>query len=109
MTKLADGKLLAINCDDLPWKASTFAKGLSVKDVAVVGDLEMQLVRFEPGTQLPLHKHELPEFIYVLEGELVIAGQHMTRGWANIASPGSVHADVHSDTGCTFVLVDKPL
>jgi hypothetical protein len=26
-----------------------------------------------------------------------------------VASVGSVHADVHSETGCVFVLVDRPL
>ena len=39
-----------------------------VKDVAVTGGLEMQIVRFEPGARLPLHEHECPERIYVLEG-----------------------------------------
>lgn len=109
MTELDDGKLLCLSCDDLPWKPSAFAAGVSVKDVVVTGGLEMQIVRFEPGTQLPLHAHELPEFIYVLEGELIIEGQHLPRGWASVASAGSVHADVHSDTGCIFVLVDRPL
>ena len=109
MIQLDDGKLLYLSCDDLPWKPSTFAAGVCVKDVAVTGGLEMQIVRFEPGARLPLHTHELPEFIYVLEGELSVAGQQLRRGWASIASAGSVHADVHSDTGCTFVLVDRPL
>jgi anti-sigma factor ChrR (cupin superfamily) len=109
MIQLDDGKLLCLSCDDLSWKPSDFAAGVAVKDVAVSGGLEMQIVRFEPGARLPLHAHELPEFIYVLEGELSVAGQNLRRGWASIASPGSVHADVHSDTGCTFVLVDRPL
>jgi hypothetical protein len=26
-----------------------------------------------------------------------------------VASVGSVHSDVHSETGCVFVLVDRPL
>ncbi|MDE2235038.1 MAG: cupin domain-containing protein [Gammaproteobacteria bacterium] len=109
MTQLDHGKLLTLCCDDLSWKASTFAAGVFVKDVAVSGGLEMQLVRFEAGARLPLHEHELPEFIYVLEGELSIGDQGLRRGWASVASPGSVHTDVHSDTGCIFVLVDRPL
>ena len=82
---------------------------MSVKDVAVAGGLEMQIVRFDPGTKLPVHMHEIPEFIYVLEGELRIADQTLGPGWASVASQGSVHSDVHSVTGCTFVLVDRPL
>jgi anti-sigma factor ChrR (cupin superfamily) len=109
MSELDRTELLCVRCDDLPWKPSTFAPGLFVKDVAVTGGLEMQILRFEPGTRLPLHEHECPEFIYVLEGELVVAGQRLGPGWASVASVGSVHADVHSDTGCVLVLVDRPL
>ena len=109
MRQLDHAKLLTLSCNDLPWKPSAFAAGLSVKDVAVTDGLEMQLVRFEPGTYLPRHAHERAEFIYVLEGELIIAGQRLRPGWASVASPGSVHDDVHSDTGCIFVLVDRPL
>ena len=109
MNKLDHGSLLCVRCDDLPWKPSTFAAGVFVKDVAVTGGLEMQIVRLEPGAQLPLHTHECPEFIYVLEGELVLAGERLCPGSASVASSGSVHSDVHSETGCVFVLVDRPL
>lgn len=109
MKELDKGNLLCLRCDDLPWKPSTFAAGVFVKDVAVTGGLEMQIVRFEPGARLPLHEHECPEFIYVLEGELIVAGRRLTSGSASIASLGSVHSDVHSETGCVFVLVDRPL
>ena len=94
MNDLESGQLLCVRCDDLPWKPSTFAAGVFVKDVAVTGGLEMQIVRFEPGARLPLHTHECPEFIYVLEGELILGGQHLGRGWASVASVGSVHSDV---------------
>jgi anti-sigma factor ChrR (cupin superfamily) len=109
MNDLEAGQLLCVRCDDLPWKRSTFAAGVFVKDVAVTDGLELQIVRFEPGARLPLHRHERPEFIYVLEGELILGGQHLSRGWANVASVGSVHSDVHSETGCIFVLIDRPI
>ena len=109
MNALKSGQLLCVRCDDLPWKPSTFAAGVFVKDVAVTDGLEMQIVRLEPGARLPLHTHELPEFIYVLEGDLTLCGQRASQGWASVASAGSVHPDVHSDTGCVFVLVDRPL
>jgi len=109
MDELDHGSLLCVQCDDLPWKPSTFAAGLSVKDVAVTGGLEMQILRFEPGARLPPHEHECPEFIYVLEGELIVAGRRLSPGCASVASAGSVHSDVHSETGCVLVLVDRPL
>ena len=101
--------LLCVDCDGLAWKPSTFAEGLFVKDVAVTDGLEMQILRFEPGTRLPRHAHECPEFIYVLEGELIIGDQRMTVGWASVAGIGSVHDDVRSEKGCVVVLVDRPL
>jgi anti-sigma factor ChrR (cupin superfamily) len=109
MNDLKSGQLLCVRCDVLPWKPSTFAAGVFVKDVAVTAGLEMQIVRLEPGTRLPLHTHECPEFIYVLEGELTLGDQNLCPGWASVASVGSVHTDVHSETGCVFVLVDRPL
>ncbi|MDQ6717853.1 MAG: cupin domain-containing protein [Gemmatimonadota bacterium] len=109
MVHLEVGESLCVNCDDIAWKPSTFAARAFVKDVAVTGGLEMQIVRLEPGAILPLHTHELPEFIYVLEGELVLGGQRLSEGWASIASVGSVHSDVHSDEGCVFLLVDRPV
>lgn len=109
MKRLEDGGLLCIDCDALPWQRSSFAEGLLVKNIAVAGGLEMQLVRMEPGARIPIHAHELPEFIYVLEGELQLAGQTLGAGWASIAAPGSEHSDVRSENGCTFVLVDRPV
>ena len=79
MNDLEPRQLLCVRCDDLPWKPSTFAAGVFVKDVAVTGGLELQIVRLEPGARLPLHTHECPEFIYVLEGELIVGDQRLGR------------------------------
>lgn len=109
MSELNPGELVCVACDDLPWKPSTFAAGLFVKDVAVTNGLELQIVRLEPGARIPPHRHECPEFIYVLEGELIVAAQRLGPGSASVASAGSVHSEVHSETGCVFVLVDRPV
>lgn len=109
MTYLERGEQFRVRCDDLPWIPSKLAPGLSVKDVAVTGGLEMQFVRLDPGATIPVHTHECPEFIYVLEGELIVGGERLTQGWASIASVGSTHTDVHSEKGCVFLLVDRPI
>jgi quercetin dioxygenase-like cupin family protein len=109
MNELDAGQLFYVRCDELSWKPSTFAAGLFVKDVAVTNGLEMQIVRMEPGARIPLHMHECPEFIYVLEGELILGGQRLGPGSASVASVGSIHSDVHSESGCVFVLVDRPV
>ena len=107
MSVLEPGAVRCVQTDDLPWRPSTMAPGVSMKDIAVTAGWEMQLVRFEPGARFPVHTHEQPEFLFILEGELVQAGRRLGPGWASVASPGSVDADVYSETGCVFVLVDR--
>src|SRR3954451_19224341 len=107
MGGLKPGSFQAVNSDDVPWRPSTMAAGVFVKDIAITAGWEMQLVRFEPGARFPIHTHGHPEFLFILEGELVQAGSRLGPGWASVASPGSVDADVYSETGCVFVLVDR--
>ncbi len=104
---LRPGAARSVDTADLPWRPSTFAGGLTVKDVAVTDGWEMQLVRFAPGARLPVHTHERPEFLFILEGELLQGGRRLGPGWASVSSAGSVDSDVHSETGCVFVLVDR--
>lgn len=104
---LVSGDFTQALISDLPWRPSSFAQGVSVKDVAVSDGFEMQLVRFEPGASFPVHKHQGPEFIFVIEGELVQAGRRLTAGWASVARAGSIDENVHSKIGCTFLLVDR--
>jgi len=96
-----------VSTDGLAWRPSTKGAGILVKDVAATDGWEMQVVRVEPGARFPVHTHEGPEFLYILEGELVQAGRRLGPGWASVASAGSVDEDVHSETGCLFILVDR--
>ena len=45
--------------------------------------------------------------MFILSGELVQTGRRLGPGWVSVASAGSVDEDVHSDTGCVFVLVGR--
>ncbi len=65
----------------------------------------MQLVRFAPGAVFPDHFHTGPEFVYVLDGEVVQNGRRLRSGYAGVAESGTVDAGFSSATGCTFVLV----
>jgi anti-sigma factor ChrR (cupin superfamily) len=87
------------------WRASIFAAGVEVKDLGAANGRAMQLVRFPPGTAFPAHKHEGPEFVYVLEGELIQNGRRLGRGWASVSAAGTVDDDVRTERGCTFLLV----
>ena len=107
MSLLEPGSFRSVKVDDLPWRPSTMASGVFVRDIAVTDGWEMQLVWCEPGARFPLHAHESPEFLFILEGELVQAGRRLGPGWASVASAGTIDADVYSDVGCVFVLVDR--
>lgn len=88
-----------------PWCASAMAAGVEVKDMGAANGRSMQLVRFPPGTHFPVHEHEGPEFVYVLEGELIQNGRRMRRGWACVAAAGTTDTDVKSETGCIFLII----
>ena len=107
MNALEHGAFRSVDSEELPWRPSAVAPGVFVKDVAITAGWEMQIVRFEPGARFPVHTHEHPEFLFILEGELVQGGRRLGPGWASVASPGSVDDDVYSETGCVFVLVDR--
>jgi anti-sigma factor ChrR (cupin superfamily) len=64
-----------VDSQSIPWRKSTFAPGIEVKDLGASDGRSMQLVRFEPGTSFPIHTHTGPEFIDLLEGEAVQEGQ----------------------------------
>jgi anti-sigma factor ChrR (cupin superfamily) len=100
------GSVTWANTADLPWRPSTFAPGVFVKDVATSDGWAMQVVRCTPGARFPTHTHDRPEFLFVLEGELIQAGRRLGPGWASVAHAGSIDEDVHSPAGCVFVLVD---
>jgi len=88
-----------------PWRQSTFAQGVEVKDLGTADGRSMQLVRFAAGTSFPVHTHAGPEFVYLLEGEAFQEGQRLTAGWASTAESGTVDKLFHSPNGCLFLTV----
>ena len=92
-----------IDGESTPWRASTFAPEVEVKDLGDANGRAMQLVRFPPGTVFPVHQHAGPEFVYILEGELR-RWQAARPGWASVSAAGTVDDDVRSATGCVFLL-----
>jgi anti-sigma factor ChrR (cupin superfamily) len=66
-----------------------------------------QVVRLQPGGRYPSHRHTEVEEIYLVEGDLSVAGVIMHAGDYCRAEPGSVHEDVHSIAGCTFLVLSS--
>jgi anti-sigma factor ChrR (cupin superfamily) len=93
------------DADQIPWRPSSLAPGVQVKDLGSADGRSMQLVRYEPGVRFPAHAHPGPEFVYVLEGELLHHGTRLGPGCASVAAAGTVDQDVRTESGCTFLTV----
>jgi anti-sigma factor ChrR (cupin superfamily) len=94
-----------VNAEQVAWRPSAFAPRIHVKDLGSSNGRFMQLVRYEPGASFPVHRHLGPEFIYVLEGELIQHGRRLGPGWAAVADAGTTDVDVRTESGCTFLTV----
>jgi ChrR Cupin-like domain len=91
--------------NSIPWRKSTFAEGVHVKDLGTSDGRSMQLVRFEPGTAFPIHTHAGPEFIFLLEGEAIQEGHRLLPGWAAVARTDTIDTNYNSPSGCVFLTV----
>jgi quercetin dioxygenase-like cupin family protein len=94
-----------INAGEVPWRKSTLADGVEVKDLGAVDGRAMQLVRYAPGASFPVHRHSGPEFVYLLEGEAYQQGQRLQRGWAAVAAAGTTDDHFHSPGACVLLTV----
>ncbi len=94
-----------IDANVTAWRPSSFAAKVHVKDLGMADGRFMQLVRYEPGARFPAHRHDGPEFIYVLEGELLHHGRRLGPGWARVAPTGTSDEEIRTETGCVFLTV----
>ena len=94
-----------VNVNDMPWKPSQF-EGIEIKvlyENKEAGELTC-LLRWQPGTTLPFHKHPEIEQSYVISGSfsdhdgICRAGNYVWR------QPGSMH-ETHSAEGCTILAI----
>lgn len=71
-------------------------------------DRVTMLVRMEPGSAYPGHRHSGPEDCYVLQGDLVIEGERTLHGGDYVrAAPGSVHRVQSTRTGNLLLIVSS--
>lgn len=62
------------------------------------------IVKLEPGSRIPPHRHDGFEECLVLDGELIIGGVRMRAGDYQWAETGSDHAEQWTDLGATVLL-----
>ena len=63
----------------------------------------MAVLRYAPGAEVPAHRHEGYELIYVLEGEQSDERGSYLAGTFTINEPGASHR-VFSRTGCVVLI-----
>jgi anti-sigma factor ChrR (cupin superfamily) len=71
-------------------------------------DRVTMLVRLLPGVSYPPHTHAGVEELHLLHGELWIDDRLLRPGDYNHALEGASDLRVHSETGCTCVLITSP-
>jgi anti-sigma factor ChrR (cupin superfamily) len=65
----------------------------------------MMLVRFEPGSKLPMHKHVGDELVFVLEGSNADESGELVAGNLNYRPDGCVHSVSSKNGGTALALV----
>lgn len=79
--------------DTMPWRPFDEAPGVSFRVLKThpPGKGATLLLRFEPGSAYPAHRHPAGEEYYVLDGELADGGRRYGAGTYVWHPPGSAH------------------
>jgi len=91
--------------DSIDWM--TVGDKVEMKTLADAEGRTIALFRFGAGYVGGTHHHELSEFSYVLDGDLVSNGVPMKTGHAYGVASGTDHTEFRSENGCTLVSVFK--
>lgn len=83
------------------------AKGMSVKQLFFDRTTGMvtTLLKMEPGTRIPLHRHRGIEQCYVVEGDFHADNQSLGAGDFHVAPAGSIHQPVYTVGGALVLIV----
>jgi len=99
--------LLLSRPDDMPWQE--LAPGIWNRPLFTDKNrgYVTNLIRMAAGASFPAHKHNDTEELFLLTGDLNVAGVSMRAGDYCRAEPGSKHPDTHTLGGCTFLLMSS--
>lgn len=102
---LNDGGLLIARSAEVAWQP--FSPGIDYKLLSVdtLRANQTMLVRMEAGARYAAHRHADVEELFLLSGDLHVAGEVMHTGDYCRAEAGTEHGETHSDSGCLFLLI----
>ncbi len=98
--------LLIANSNEIPWEPGSIPgcwSRLLFEDT--LRKYHTSLVRLDPGTVYPAHRHAGIEELYLMEGDLIVEGYTMHPGDYCRAEAGSLHGEIRTDSGCKFIAV----
>ena len=104
--KAAPQQVKSVTADVGEWQP--FTPGVKVKLLHRSDEFQSYLLRLEPGSMLPPHRHPLIEECVVLEGSLRVRSTQgeilATPGTFHLAPAGEKHAAIRSDEGALIYL-----
>ncbi len=99
-----------VRSDEGRWAPSPFP-GVSVKKLFAARDLGVVtcLLKMEPGSRYPAHRHTSSELCLVVEGD-VSFGDKLTlkAGDFEAAVAGTIHGTISTRDGCVLLIVASP-
>ena len=98
-----DGLLIA-RAGEMEWRR--VFPGVSVKRINRDAQTRYQtvLMRIDPGASYPEHRHHGAEELYLLSGDLHVAGEWMRAGDYCHAEANTVHLAARSEGGCVMLV-----
>jgi quercetin dioxygenase-like cupin family protein len=102
---LAPGLTLAFG-DTIPW-TETRVPGVRAKPLYVdpARRYASSLVTMAAGTVYPAHQHRDVEELFMLSGDLIVAGHVIRAGDYCRAEAATFHETIRTEHGCTFIVL----
>jgi hypothetical protein len=70
-------------------------------------DTATTLLKLEPGSEYPKHRHSSEELCWVISGDVRINELQLHGGDFERAAPDTVHEPIRSDTGCLLLIISS--
>lgn len=81
--------------------------GVEIQPLWSASGRSARLIKSQPGTVFPPHRHRGPELLYILKGSLSINGTLVQTGDFCVSDPGFIDQDVRCEEECTFLLISN--
>jgi anti-sigma factor ChrR (cupin superfamily) len=99
------GGILLSRSSEIPWQRLGPGIEFKLLYADAARKYRTSLVRMEAGSQMPKHRHQETEELFILSGELHVEGQVARAGDYCRADAHSVHAEAFTPSGATFLVM----